>query len=185
MGMKQSGMDDTDSPAYTEEDGDTMARERIPYAVAGALLLAEWALLWLVGSPIWMSLVYVGWTILLGAMALVALPLVLLPRKGQAPRGGGVTRTTAVVTTGLYAVIRHPLYLGWMLVHIALVPIAQHWLVALVAVAGAACVYLICMHEERRLLSRFGEEYARYMGVVPRINLLTGFVRLLRRKRAT
>ena len=162
-----------------------MVREWISYAVAGALLLAEWALLWVVGSPIWMSLAYLGWAILLGAMALIALPLVLLPRKGQAPRGGGVTRTTAVVSTGIYAVIRHPLYLGWMLVYVALVLIAQHWLVALVAVAGTACMYLICMHEERRLLSRFGEEYARYMEVVPRVNLLTGVVRLVGRRRGT
>jgi protein-S-isoprenylcysteine O-methyltransferase Ste14 len=175
-------MDHTEHPAYTEEDGDTMVREWIPYAVAGALLLAEWALLWLVGSPIWISLVYVGWAILLGAMALIALPLVLLPREGQAPRGGGVTQTTAVVTTGVYAMIRHPLYLGWMLSYVALVLIAQHWLVALVAVAGAACMYLICKHEERRLLARLGEEYARYMGEVPRVNLLTGIVRLLRRR---
>jgi protein-S-isoprenylcysteine O-methyltransferase Ste14 len=162
-----------------------MVREWIPYAVAGALLLVEWALLWLVGTPIWMSLVYVGWAILLGAMALIALPLVLLPREGQAPRGGGVTRTTAVVTTGIYAVIRHPLYLGWMLAYVALVLVAQHWLVALIAVAGTACVYLICVHEDRRLLARFEEEYARYMGEVPRVNLLAGTVRLLRRKRAT
>ena len=162
-----------------------MVREWISYAVAGALLLAEWALLWLVGSPIWMSLVYVGWAILLGAMVLVALPLVLLPRKGQAPRGGGVTQTTAVVTTGIYALVRHPLYLGWMLAYVALGLIAQHWLVAVVAVAGTACVYLVCIHEERRLLARFGEEYARYMGVVPRVNLLTGIVRLLSRRRRT
>jgi protein-S-isoprenylcysteine O-methyltransferase Ste14 len=132
-----------------------------------------------------MWLFYLGWAVLLGAMALILVPLFLLPRKGQAPRGGGVTRTTAVVTTGLYAVIRHPLYLGWMLGYVALVLIAQHWLVTLVAVAGIACVYLICVQEDRRLLTRFGEEYARYKRSVPRVNLLLGIIRLLRREKTS
>lgn len=172
-----------DWQASSKKGKDTVAREWIPYTVAGALLLVCWALLWLVGSPIWIPLVYLGWAILLGAMALIALPLILLPKKGQAPRGGGVTQTTAVVTTGVYAVIRHPLYLGWMLAYVALVLIAQHWLVALVAVGGIASVYVICVHEDRRLLARFGEEYARYKRSVPRVNLVSGIVRLLRRSK--
>jgi len=159
------------------------ARGWIPFAAAAVLLVSGTALLWTVGNPIWIPLVYVGWAVLLGGMALMALPLILLPRKGQAPRGGGVTQTTAVVTTGVYAVIRHPLYLGWMLAYVALVLIAQHWLVALVAVGGIASVYLICVHEDRRLLARFGEEYARYKRSVPRVNLVSGIVRLLRRSK--
>jgi protein-S-isoprenylcysteine O-methyltransferase Ste14 len=174
-----------DRTASSEKGEDTMGREWALYIVAGVLVLAGWALLWIVGSPIWMWLFYLGWAVLLGAMALIVLPLVLLPRKGQAPRGGGVTRTTAVVTTGLYAVIRHPLYLGWMLGYVALVLIAQHWLVALVAVAGIACVYLICVQEDDRLLTRFGEEYARYKRSVPRVNLLLGILRLLRREKTS
>jgi protein-S-isoprenylcysteine O-methyltransferase Ste14 len=162
-----------------------MGREWALYAVAGGLVLVGWALLWILGSPMWMWLFYLGWAVLLGAMALIVLPLILLPSKGQAPRGGGVTRTTAVVTTGLYAVIRHPLYLGWMLGYVALVLIAQHWLVALVAVAGIACVYLICVQEDRRLLARFGQEYARYKRSVPRVNLPLGVLRLLRREKTS
>jgi len=170
-----------DTEASNRKAEDTKMRGRIPFAAAAVLTVSGWALLWIVGSPIWIPLVYVGWVFLLGAMALIALPLILLPRKGQAPRGGGVTRTTAVVTTGIYAVIRHPLYLGWMLAYVALVLFAQHWLVALVAVAGIASVYLICAQEDRRLLARFGEEYARYKESVPRVNLVSGIVRLLRR----
>lgn len=154
----------------------------IPFAAASILTLAGWVLLWTVGSPIWVPLVYVGWAVLIAGLGLIALPLVLLPRKGKASRGGGVTQTTTVVTTGVYAVIRHPLYLGWMLVYVALVLCAQHWLVAVIAVAGIASVYLICIQEDRRLLARFGEEYARYQRSVPRVNLVSGIVHLLRRR---
>ena len=170
-----------DSQASREVGEETKARGWIPFAVAGVLLVPGWALLWTLGRPIWVPLVCLGWATLLGAMVLIALPLLLLPRKGQAPRGGGVTRTTAVVTTGIYAVIRHPLYLGWMLVYVALVLFAQHWLVLLIAVTGITCLYIICVQEERRLLERFGEEYVRYMRAVPRLNILTGVMRVVRR----
>ena len=115
-------------------------------------------------------------------MVLIALPLILLPRKGQAPHGGDVTQTTTVVTTGIYAVIRHPLYLGWMLGYVSLVVIGQHWSIALVAIAGIAILYGICMQEDDRLLVRFGEEYARYQRSVPRVNMASGILRLLRRR---
>jgi protein-S-isoprenylcysteine O-methyltransferase Ste14 len=166
-----------------ETGGDIMSREWIPFLAACVSLLAGWALLWAVGSPVWIPLVYVGWVILIGGLGLIALPLWLLPRRGEAPPGGGVTQTTAVVTTGVYAVIRHPLYLGWMLVYIALVLCAQHWLVAMIAIVGIASVYLICVQEDRRLLVRFGEKYARYEASVPRVNVVSGMVNLVRRKK--
>jgi protein-S-isoprenylcysteine O-methyltransferase Ste14 len=162
---------------------DAMVRERIPFAAACVSLLTGWALLWAVGSPIWIPLLYVGWVILIGGLGLIALPLLLLPRKGKAPPGAGVTQTTVVVTTGVYAVIRHPLYLGWMLVYVSLVLCAQHWLVTIVAIVGLASVYLVCVQEDRRLLARFGEEYACYAENVPRVNLVSGIVNLLRRKK--
>jgi protein-S-isoprenylcysteine O-methyltransferase Ste14 len=180
--MKQTEVAHMDWHADREVVEDTKMKEWIPFAAASILTLAGWALLWTVGSPIWVPLVYVGWVVLVVGFGLIALPLVLLPRKGRAPRGGGVTQTTAVVTTGVYAVIRHPLYLGWMLANVALVLCAQHWLVALVAVAGIASVYLICVQEDRRLLARFGEEYAPYQRSVPRVNLVSGIVGLLRRR---
>jgi protein-S-isoprenylcysteine O-methyltransferase Ste14 len=180
--MKQIGTVRLDGQASSENSEDTKMKGWIPFAAASVLLVSGWALLWIVGNPIWIPLVYAGWAVLLGALALIALPLILLPGKGQAPRGGGVTKTTAVVTTGIYGVVRHPLYLGWMLGYVALVLFAQHWLVALVAVAGIAMVYLICVQEERRLLARFGEEYARYTERVPRVNLVAGIGRLLRRR---
>jgi protein-S-isoprenylcysteine O-methyltransferase Ste14 len=153
------------------------------YAAAGALLLICWALLWLVGKPIWIPLAYVGWALLVAGLALIAFPLLLLPKRGKAPQGGGVTQTTVVVRSGLYGVIRHPLYLGWILVFFAMILIAQHWLVVLLAVPGVVCTYLITIQEERRLVSRFGEEYVRYIKDVPRLNVLAGVVRMARRGR--
>jgi protein-S-isoprenylcysteine O-methyltransferase Ste14 len=156
--------------------------ERIPFLVAGTLVVVGYALLCTVGEPSWTPLLYLGWVTLVASVVLIGLPLFVLPRTGRAPRGSSVTETTTVVHTGLYALVRHPLYLGWMLGYVALFLLAQHWLVAVVGLAGIACVYLISVQEERRMLDRFGGEYARYMRAVPRVNLLIGIVRLLRRR---
>jgi protein-S-isoprenylcysteine O-methyltransferase Ste14 len=157
--------------------------EGLVFAAAGALLLICWALLWLVGKPIWMPLVYAGWAFLIAGLALIAYPLLLLPRRGKAPEGGGVAQTTVVVRSGLYGVIRHPLYLGWIFGFMALILFAQHWLVVLLALPGIAAIYLITIQEERRLAPRFGDDYVSYLKDVPRLNLLAGVIRMTRRGR--
>ena len=158
----------------------TKARQRIAFGMATALLLVGYAVLWFVGQPVSRPLGYLGWVVLAVAIVLVALPLYVLPRKGKAGRGKGVTDTTVIVDSGLHAVIRHPLYLGWMLAYVALVLFAQHWLEIIVAAMGIASVYAISVQEERQMLARLGDEYALYMQRVPRVNLLAGILRLLR-----
>ena len=72
-----------------------------------------------------------------------------------------------------------------MLVFVALIFLAQHWLVLALAVLGIICVYLITIQEERRLISRFGEEYLDYARDVPRFNILAGALQVLRGKKTT
>jgi len=157
--------------------------EGLLFAAAGALLLICWALLWVVGKPIWMPLVYAGWALLIAGLVLIAVPLLLLPRWGRSPRGGGVTQTTVLVRIGLYGVVRHPLYLGWILFFLALILFAQHWLVVLLALPGIVAVHQITIQEESRLVCKFGEAYIRYLKDVPRLNLLAGIISMARRGR--
>lgn len=159
--------------------------EYLLFAAAGALTLVGWALLWVVGKPTCMPLFYVGWAFLIVGLMTLALPLVLLPRQGRAPAGGGVRQTTVVVRSGLYGVIRHPVYLGWMLAFFALILLTQHWLLVVLALAGIVMVYLISIQEERRLISRFGEDYLDYARDVPRFNILAGALQVLRGKKTT
>jgi protein-S-isoprenylcysteine O-methyltransferase Ste14 len=153
--------------------------EYLLFAAAGALTLVGWALLWVVGKPTCMPLFYVGWVFLIVGLVMLALALLRLPRQGRAPGGREVRQTTVVVRSGLYGVIRHPVYLGWMLAFIALILLTQHWLVLAPAVLGIVCVYLITIQEERRLISRFGEEYVQYARQVARFNLLKGTLRMM------
>jgi protein-S-isoprenylcysteine O-methyltransferase Ste14 len=39
-----------------------------------------------------------------------------------------------------------------------------------------------CREEDERLVQQFGDDYVRYMHRVPRMNILAGVIRLLRRR---
>ena len=48
---------------------------------------------------------------------------------------------------------------------------------------GSALFYKDVLREEQMCIEKFGDDYKRYMQKVPRMNLLLGVIRLLRRKR--
>ena len=88
-----------------------------------------------------------------------------------------------LMNRGIYAIVRHPLYLGWILgIFVATAFLYQHWLFVAVGIPGIASVYLIAMYEERSNIQKFGDDYKRYMQKVPRMNFLAGVIRFLRRK---
>lgn len=154
------------------------------YYVAGILLVFAWLSLWFLDNPsALLVLQYVGWPIMVVGMMLIFLPLFILPRKGKVPKGKDITHTTAVVSSGIYAVVRHPLYLGWLLMYLAIIFWSQHWLTIIIGVIGMICVYLISRQEDHRLVEKFGDDYKRYMQKVPRMNLLDGVIRLIRRRK--
>jgi protein-S-isoprenylcysteine O-methyltransferase Ste14 len=148
--------------------------------VAGALLLAQFALMWFLGKTVALEgLDYVAMGTWLVAMALLSLPMLTLHRKGRVPPGESFVNTEALVDTGIYAVLRHPLYLGWMLMYLVVVLFNPNWILAGIGLLGAVLVYGFTMHEEQLLIAKFGESYRHYMQRVPRFNLLAGIVRLL------
>ncbi len=91
--------------------------------------------------------------------------------------------TTVLVDSGTYAIVRHPQVLGTILLMSASILISQHWLVGIVGVPLIVWGYLEAVNEEKGLMVKFGDDYKHYLQKVPRINLLLGVIRILRRKR--
>ena len=105
--------------------------------------------------------------------------LVILSIAGLRSKG-----TNAVIDSGIYAVVRHPMYLGGMFFYVYMILLAQHWLIAILAVVGIVCVYwTMKIEEEERCIKRFGDAYRQYMQSVPRANLLVGIMRLVGRSK--
>ena len=157
-------------------------KDRFLYYVAGALLVLAYSLLWFLDTPAGVQLLrYIGGGILVVGIILIILPRFVFRSKGKPEKGRDWTEATIVVDTGIYAVVRHPLYLGWLLMYVALILLSQHWLTAIIGIPGIACVYLISRQEDLRLIEKFGDDYKHYMQKVPRMNLLAGIIRLVRR----
>lgn len=86
--------------------------------------------------------------------------------KGSRTRGGGVDR---LVTHGLYAHVRNPLYLGNFLLTLGATFISELlWLIPVIIALFAAQYIPIVLWEESVLAQRFGPQYAAYCQHVPR-----------------
>jgi protein-S-isoprenylcysteine O-methyltransferase Ste14 len=128
-------------------------------------------------------LVYAGWILLVFSVVVILLAGGEFRKRGGAPKGESVVHTTVLVDSGVYAVVRHPQYLGFMLFVFALVLMSQHWLSVISGVLGSALFYRDVLREEQMSVVKFGDDYKRYMERVPRMNFLIGILRLLRRRR--
>lgn len=140
--------------------------------VFGVPFLAALGLQWLVplafprGS---FTLLYViaGIVPIIGGITLIVLARQALGRQGQPTDPG--QPTSAVVTTGIFAVSRNPIYLGaaCVLLGIALAGNLP-WVIVLLAPSLYACHKVLIMPEERYLAARFGADYRVYTAAVCR-----------------
>jgi protein-S-isoprenylcysteine O-methyltransferase Ste14 len=125
-------------------------------------------------------LLYLGWAIFAVAMVLGWRARVAFQTKGEARAGESWLQTRTVVTGGVYAVVRHPMYLSFLLMSLTLVCLSQHWLNAVLGAILMGLLYNDMCREEKNSLEKFGDDYRNYMQQVPRINFVAGIIRLIR-----
>ena len=81
--------------------------------------------------------------------------------------------TQSLVTDGVYAWIRHPIYTSFWLIVLAQLLLVHHWIFGLSGLATFALLFFHRLEREEAMMSKvFGEEYRAYMrsvgGVIPR-----------------
>jgi protein-S-isoprenylcysteine O-methyltransferase Ste14 len=118
------------------------------------------------------ELVDVGWIIFGVGAFFYILSVFTLRRKG----------VSNIVDSGVYGIVRHPMYLGAMLMFFSHIFLGQDWIVAIGTILAIACCYLIILSGDQRNIEKFGDDYRHYMEKVPRMNFLVGIIRLLRRR---
>ncbi len=116
------------------------------------------------------ELIVVGWIIFAIGAFFYILSVFTLIRKG----------TSSVVDSGIYGIVRHPMYLGGMVMFFSHIFLGQSWIVTISTIVAVVCCYLIIRSEDQRNIEKFGEDYKRYMQRVPGMNFMLGFIRLLR-----
>jgi protein-S-isoprenylcysteine O-methyltransferase Ste14 len=76
----------------------------------------------------------------------------------------------ALVKTGIYRLIRHPMYSSFFLLGLAQLLLLPNWLAGLAGVVGAAILFAFRVRrEERMMLESFGDDYRSYMSQTKRI----------------
>ena len=119
-----------------------------------------------------------GDSIALGLQALAALGLVLAVYQMDAwfflglrqfgePSSIDSTSTAQLVTTGLYRIVRHPLYTFSLIVLYLTSPMSVNWLAF--AVSCNMYFYVGSIFEERKLVREFGDAYCAYQRQIPRL----------------
>jgi protein-S-isoprenylcysteine O-methyltransferase Ste14 len=155
-------------------------------SVAGVLTVVQIGLCVLRSHPEGLPVLrYVGYVIWTAAVVFAVLPIFTLKRRGQVPKGQSYMKTTTVVTSGVYSLVRHPQGgLAWLLMNLAVMLVGQTWPIALLGGISMLLVYLDAYKTDQYCIEKFGQEYQRYMETVPRVNVVAGATRLLRRKAA-
>lgn len=151
--------------------------------IASVLLVAQYILAFFVFNlPGWQPLQWVGW-IVWGISAIFGIgPIFILRREGGVAKGKSYVETTRLVDASLYAIIRHPQYVGGILFNLALMLLAQHWLIIALGLISMLLIYEDIRAADQEGIAKFGSAYQDYMQRVPQVNILAGIVRLIRSK---
>ena len=101
-----------------------------------------------------------------------------LARKGLTTVFAEVREEPIVIRTGVFNIVRHPIYLGAILLYLAFLAVFFSTSAALVWVFIILFYIYLCKHEEKLLIERFGNDYERYKVETPML-----IPRLIRRNK--
>ena len=87
----------------------------------------------------------------------------------RAIASGHLRKNEQLSTAGPYAYTRNPLYLGSLVLAIGFIIAARSWVMALIALAMLAFIYLPVIRFEEQFLRAKFPEYERYASKVPRL----------------
>jgi protein-S-isoprenylcysteine O-methyltransferase Ste14 len=72
-----------------------------------------------------------------------------------------------VIRKSVFGIVRHPIYLSEILLYLGLLMLRISLAAAVIWIFAIVFLHYISRYEEKLLLSRFGEEYKKYMDEVP------------------
>lgn len=155
--------------APADNPGVIVAPPIIPLAALLLGLLLDWLLpayvLWLLLS-FWTRMVLGGALVAAGiGLILIAGDLFSRARTNIPPWKPAL----ALVTTGIYASMRNPMYVGFGFITAGLaVMLASDWTLVMMIPAAIVLHRGVVLREERYLAAKFGQPYLDYMARVPR-----------------
>lgn len=126
---------------------------------------------WMRGNILWLQIV--GYILYIPSAFLVFGSMIELKHKGKAktlaPHG-----TVTLVQTGIYGIVRHPMWLGMAIWSTALILIFQSILSVILGVTAIVCFRMGTTKEDEFNIREFGDAYREYGKKVPMWNAFKG-----------
>ncbi len=149
----------------------------IPLIIGAGLLVLCFALhLILSPEPLFPQYTKIGAGFWLLAVSFWILGMIHLKRYGS-PEGKNYMQTQKLVCKGIFSVIRHPQYFGFLLFSIGFIFISQSIYVLVPTVIAMIFVILGCRREDQIMQEKFGDEWTSYCRKVPALNIVIGIWR--------
>lgn len=123
-------------------------------------------------DPMVEELIILGWVLLGTGALLVGASVFTLMRKG----------TANLVEGGVYSIVRHPMYVGGMVMFASHFFFGQSIPMGISSALAVYCCYLLIQSEDQQISEKFGDQYRSYARKVPKMNFLIGVGRRLRPK---
>ena len=150
-------------------------------SIASVLTVAQIVLAFFLHGDGFEAVKWAGWIFMWTSAIFGVLPIFTFRKKGGVPKGKSYMKTTALVDTGIYAVVRHPQGgTAWLLINLGVMLIAWHWTSLVLGLVSMVLAYADTFKADRYCIDRFGDAYTRYMERVPRANFAAGIIRLIK-----
>ena len=151
--------------------------------IASVLTIAQAALAFFLRGQPSPTIEWAGWICLWVSGIFGILPIITFRAKGGVPQGESYMKTTKLVDTGIYAIVRHPQGgTAWLLINLAVLLIAWHWTSVILGLLSMALAYVDTFKADQYCIQKFGDAYRRYIQAVPRVNFVSGIIRLAQRR---
>ena len=115
-------------------------------------------------AALYMWLAHPTWRSILLGSSIAVVGLVI-----RALASGHVRKNEQLTTTGPYAYVRNPLYLGSLIIALGFTLASRSWIIAAVAAAMLIAVYIPVIRSEEEFLRAHFPEFEDYCRKVPRL----------------
>ncbi len=156
-------------------------KDYIPSIIYGPIIIVQFVLVFFTYNFYHLDFLnWIGWGLIVFFLLFGGLPRQAFKKYGEIEKGKSHINTTKLVDKGIYAVIRHPYWLSWILLSISLTLISQYWIMVILGISAWIVIYLETYLLDKRLIKKFRENYEAYIKKVPRLNLILGIIKYLR-----
>ena len=157
--------------------------EFLPSIIYGTALILQMILIFFIYNYYHLDLLaWFGWISFIVFLIIGALPRQAFLKYGEVIEGKNHYYTTKLVNKGIYGIIRHPYWLCWILLSIALTFMSQHPIMVILSCFACPIIYMETFQLDNAAIKKFGNDYNDYKKMVPRMNIILGLIKYSRRR---